>query len=236
MRRNWISALSLSFCLLFSSITAQADEVGDAKQQLRSIISNLEYIKQSGLHMQDIGRIFILQQSAQTVLTSVEEKGLGNLRTLNLYQQLIVKFRFSTQFFEFIRTLNTEKRIADTLTTINQIREQRGFDDDPYSKILKSNLEQIHNSLLQLARHESTPSELKKRLQELTPRFGAAIAVADQGDRPKAFAIAIELHRAVRDLYPALQGLSSSPTAFRFVLEIMGLNEFVAEYSQVDRQ
>lgn len=215
---------------------AQANEVENAKRQLQRVLTNLDHIKRSGLHVQDEGRVFILERSVNEVLAAVNEKGIGNLRTLNLYQQLIVKFRFSNQFFEFIRTGQTEKQIADTLELMAKIREERGFDDDPYSKVLKSNLEQIHNSLAQIARMDGTPQETKKRIQALTPKFGAAIAVADQGDRPKAFAQAIELYSTVKDLYGALQQLSGNPAAFRLVLEVMGLNEFVAEYSQVERR
>lgn len=224
--------------LLFLAIQvpAQANEVENAKHQLGQILANLDHIKKSGLHMQDEGRIFILERGVNEVLASVNEKGIGNLRTLNLYQQLIVKFRFSIQFFEFIRTIQTEKQIAHTLELMQKIREERGFDDDPYSKVLKSNLEQIHNSLVQIARMNNTPSDIQKRIQALTPQFGAAIAIADQGDRPKAFDKAIELYRSVKDLYGALQQLSSDPAAFRLALEVMGLNEFVAEYSQVERR
>lgn len=227
--------LALMFALVLP-VMAQANEVENAKRQLGQILANLDHIKKSGLHMQDEGRIFILERSVNDVLSSVNEKGIGNLRTLNLYQQLIVKFRFSIQFFEFIRTMQTENQIAQTLELVQKIREERGFDDDPYSKVLKSNLEQIHNSLVQIARMNDTPSEIKQRIQALTPAFGGAIAIADQGDRPKAFDKAIELYRSVKDLYGALQQLSSNPAAFRLVLEVMGLNEFVAEYSQVERR
>lgn len=215
--------------------SVRADEVSNAGAQLRQVVGNLDAIEASGLHMNDVGRIYILRLATQNVLGSIAEKGLGNLRTLNLYQQMIVKFRFSTQFFEFIRTRNTEGKIAETLQIVAKIREERGFDDDPYSKILKSNLEQIHNSVVQLAKMKETSEDLRVRLQALVPQLGSAIAIADQGDRPRAFAQAVEIHRTLRSIYPELHQLSGSPAAFRYVLEIMGLSEFIAEYSQVDR-
>ncbi|MCM2323702.1 MAG: hypothetical protein NDJ90_10620 [Oligoflexia bacterium] len=239
--KKLIHALFLSLSLVLAAplaldaSAARADEVATANQQLKRIISNLEAVQAAGLHMNDLGRIYILQQSARNVLTSLEQKGLGNLQTLNLYQQLIVKFRFSAQFFEFIRTRQTDPQITDTLTIVAKIREERGFDDDPYSKILKSNLEQIHASVVQLIKMRETSADLRVRLQALVPQLGSAIAIADQGDRPRAFAQAIEIHQTLRGMYPEMHQLSGSPAAFRYVLEIMGLSEFIAEYSQVDR-
>jgi len=222
------------FCVSLPSISS-ADEVKEAKTQLQEISEQLEFIRKTGMHLQDEGRIYILQQVVTAVKNSIEEKGIGNVRTLNFYQQLIIKFRFSTQFFEFVRTTSTEKQIANILSAVKDIREKRGFDDDPYSKILKSNLEQMFNSLTQLARASSTPSNIKQQIRALTPLFGVAIALADQGDRPKAFAKATEIFQSLRSMYGALQSLSGSPAAFRYVLEVMGLNEFIGEYSQVER-
>lgn len=230
------NSLALLLGIFFSiAIPAYADEVANAHEQLQQIAEQLNYVRKTGLHLQDEGRIYILQKVVSDVDASIAEKGLGNLRTLNLYQQLIVKFRFSTQFFEFVRTISTEKQITSMLALVNKIREERGFDDDPYSKILKSNLEQMFSSLTLVARMDSTPADIKKRIQSLTPAFGAAIALADQGDRPKAFARSVEIYKTLKDMYGALQSLSASPDAFRYVLEVMGLNEFIAEYSQLDR-
>ncbi len=234
MKAKIITSMLLAAIIAFAALTANADEVTTAKNQLETILKNLDYVKNNGLHIQDTGRIYILQQSTNEVLQSLNEKGLGNLQTLNKYQYLIVRFRFSTQFFEFIRTVRTEKAIADTLNLMTEIRKERGFDDEPYSKILRGNLQQMWNSLRQIAKSDATPDEIKTRINALTTDFGNAIALADQGDRPKAFEKSTALFYKVRDLYGALQSLAGSPDIFRYGLEVMGLNEFVGEYAQVE--
>lgn len=231
--RRMITSLLLALAV---ALPAHANEVTTAKKQLDAVIANLEFVKREGLHLMDEGRLFILQDAAQKVAKLIQERGLANTVTMNAYQQLIVKFRFSTQFFEFIRTKKTEARIADTLNIVAKIRQERGFDDEPYTKILKSNLTQIKESLDQVAKASRTPEETRRRIQALTLDFGNAIAVADQGDRPKAFEQAISLHRKLKDLYGALQALAGDQNTFRFVLEVMGLNEFVAEYAQLERE
>ncbi|NUM89426.1 MAG: hypothetical protein HUU37_09505 [Bdellovibrionales bacterium] len=231
MRRIILLLLALAIPSL-----ARANEVDTAKKQLDIVIANLEFVKKEGLHLMDEGRLYILQDAALKVSKFIQDRGLANTVTMNAYQQLIVKFRFSTQFFEFVRTKKTEAKIGETLDIVAKIRQERGFDDEPYTKILKSNLNQIKESLDQIAQASRTPDETRRRIRALTLDFGRAIAVADQGDRPKAFEQAIALHYKLKDLYGALQALVGDQNTFRFVLEVLGLNEFVAEYAQLERE
>lgn len=69
----------------------------------------------------------------------------------------------------------------------------------------------------------------------LVPLFNDAIYEADQGDRPQAFTKAEIAFRAMKDNYGLLQEMSSSPNAFRFVMEILGFNEIIGRYCQVGR-
>lgn len=216
--------------------TNPPSEVDVAKQQLDILETNLDYIRANALHVLDEGRIYILQKSVKDTKAMVESRGLGNLGTLGQYQQLMERFRFSQQFFEFIRTTNTEKRIAEMLITIRRIREHRGFDEYPYGQLLKSNLDQLHASLAAITKQDATPSATKDMIKRLAGQLGDATAEAMNGDRPRAFEKAKGIYLSVRTMYPTLQQLSYSPTTFRYVLEVMGLNELLAERVQYESE
>jgi hypothetical protein len=204
-----------------------------AQDQLTSLTSLLDQITQQGLQQADEGRILILKQAAQKVLDSLSTKGLGNMQTINRYQELIVKFRYSAQFFQFIRTQSTEDAIKQVLATVEQIRKDRGFDDTPYTQFLKSNLSEMVNAIRMLLKDPVLEPAVGQKLKALLPLFADAIAQGDQGDRPHAFAAATEVFKQMRGLYPTLQTLHASQPSSQLALEIMGLNEMVGEYAQV---
>jgi len=233
--RFYLGVAVLAATLLGSGgVVAAPYDVSTAIRHLNTILDDLHVVSQN-IHRQDEGRVFIIEKTIRTVLHSVETEGL-RFSTMHLYQNLIVRFRYSEQFFDFIRTVRTKAAIEEILETVRNIRIAVGLDDDPYSKILKANLSQIKTSVDALLGLDNriVGEPMRSRLQDLIGKLGYAVAIADQGDRPKAFKAATEAYHAIKDMYPMFQAVAISSPAFSYTLEIMGVNEFIAEYAQIE--
>lgn len=132
MRKLVNKQLLIVLAILFASgpIHSWAGEVDDAKAQLQKITQDLEFIKSQGLHFVDEGSIFMLENSVNDVLKSIDEHhGVGNVPTLNMYQRMNAYFTLLNMkvFFDFIMTKATAPQIADIWTIVNQIQVQKGF-------------------------------------------------------------------------------------------------------------
>lgn len=211
-----------------------ADEVADAKAQLHRQLLILEKIEPF-VEQHDLGRLFILRQASQRVLSSIAASGLAHMKTLREYQTLIVTYRYSNAYFKKIGSQFNQGRIAELLRLVDRIIEDRGFDDSPYTQIIASVFTQIRTLLLELSKL-SVPDSLKAKIQALMPDFGNVLALAKQGDRPRAFEAATALYRKLRTLNPELNDASVSKVALESVLQVQGLNDFYAEYAQVEQE
>ena len=154
------------------------------------------------------------------------------MATFNAYKQQDVQYRYSTLFFEFIRTTKTEKSIAELLLLVTQIRQKLQLDEDPYNKILASNFKQLRDSMEALKKLSEIPDLLLAEFPKILVLIGLAESLSlGEGDRPKAFKAAREAYWPLLDLYPQLQAITSK-AGYALVLEILGLNEFIGEYAQ----
>ncbi len=193
-----------------------------------------------------MARVLVVKNSAQAVVNDMEK----NLRegrkevtfqTLRLVQNLIVQYRFSQVFFGWtvprsITSIYTEATAAqlNSLKSLSEaIVSEYGYDDSPYTQITANTFRQMQRLLKQL---EDLPLDksLKAQLRALWPPIGETIAVAEQGDRPKAFEKAVVVIRLLRALYPLFGEISSSDAGFPMIMELQGLAEFYAEFAQMD--
>lgn len=228
---------ALFVCLVFvTPVSAAGDsEVTEAKLQLNQEIRLLTHMQRL-VERHQLARLFVLKKSAENVLESIDKFGISNMQTMRKYQELIVAYRFSLAFFQEIETEDTRDEIAQVLQLNDQISTARGFDDSPYTQLTGSVFNQMHQLVLQLSDNNTSVSpELKQKLSDLKAPLGQVIAVAKEGDRPKTFDAAIPVYRRIEALYPDFNLIMSSHSAFNLVLEIQGLNEFYAEYAQINR-
>src|SRR5262249_9934481 len=77
-------------------------------------------------------------------------------------------------------------------------------------------------------------SEMRRLMDAFTKPLADAIVTAGQGDRPLTFAAGRIVYDAVAALYPTLDEIERSSSAFETIVEIEGLNEFYREHAQID--
>lgn len=207
---------------------AIAYDAEEAKADLNSILEDTATIKVTGLHQQHEGRILILEQAANNVLTTIEEFGVISMKTFNSYQFLEVRFRYSSQFFEFIRTHQSEVTIVHLLETVDRVRKTLGLEE--LQKILHANLDQMRRTLALIVGDPTTPEETAKALVATYPALGDALSKSEDGDRPKGFEATKNFYYLFKETYPLLQELGG--TGFPAALELMGLSEFLGEFCQ----
>lgn len=227
----WIrlTALGGAFAL-FAWATVPRD-AAVVRADLDQLLLDLERARETA-HVQDEGRLFVLEKLTRDLRESLSTRGLGHAATTRLTHQLILRFRHSDRFFVFIRTGRNGAALDAAQARVAALRQDVGFDEEPFAQVVRSSLEQIHASVAELLRRGELPPALESGLRALVPKLGAAIAVARQGDRPQAFAQASSLHAEIRALYPQLQGLANRSPSYELVLEILGVNEFLGEYAQ----
>ena len=217
-------------CLLFFS-HAFAGEVETAQDQLQSQKQIFAVISPT-LERVDLGRLRFIESLVDKVRSSIRANGLAHMETIRNYQELIVAYRFSADFFQKITTGKTQASIAQLLKISDTIASERGFDDSPYTQLIASIFSQLKKLTDDLKKADLSP-ELGQALTDLLTPMGETIAVAKQGDRPKAFAQGDALYLKIRALYPEFDHLSENSEVFQTVISIQGLNEFYGEYAQV---
>lgn len=220
------------------------------EQQAKSILENqlvlLDKIEPT-VERLDLARIIVIRISINTVLNNITSNTAQNLspitfETMRLVQNLIIKYKFSHVFFGWeetpspfsIYTLITRSELLELKSIYEKMVIVFGFDASPYTTITSNTFQQMKKLLDDI---EKIPSDetLKSKLRSYWPLIGRTIAIAEQGDRPCAFALASKVIHEIRKLYPSFNEMSDSSAAFDLILEFQGLTEFYAEFSQIDR-
>lgn len=230
-----LAAIFLLLSFLLNSQNLQAnDEYARAEQQLERMNVILDELSFS-LEREDLARLYVLQQAPKRVQDVMKIKGLANMATIREYQVLIVTFRFSHNFFSRVETTHNESLLRELLDINTAIIEERGFDDSPYTQLILSSFQQIHQLMSDLVSMD-IPNSLRSSVEDIIPDVGLLLAVAKQGDRPRAFDSGKSLYPKIRALYPEFAKVAASNNAFQTTLAIQGLNEFFAEYAQIEDQ
>lgn len=227
--------LLISIALLAASFGHAAnDEVAYAKRQLErqlNLMTNMEQF----IERPDLARLFVLKSGVMRTAASVNQLGLSHMTTMREYQNQIVAFRFSKAYFRQISSKRAAANIAELVKLNDEIVALRGFDDSPYTKITSSTFNQMYQLTLQLlGKGPVISDQLSVKLNALKPLFGRVLSVAAEGDRPTTFREAGIVYKSIKDLYPEFNKIMSSHVAFNIVLEIQGLNEFYAEFAQIN--
>ncbi|MFM8315859.1 MAG: hypothetical protein ACKOA8_16380, partial [Deltaproteobacteria bacterium] len=216
-----------------SSIAHSFDEVSLAIEQLDRAVYLIEGIQRPAEQL-DKARLGFIKRNALMVKSSVQEKGLAHAATMRSYQQLIVAFRYSSSFLKQLATEYSGEAIKELVDIHEAIVKARGFDDTPYTQITANVFGEMYQLVKQLSTVSVLPAGLKPKLDALIPKIGNVIAIAKQGDRPKTFKAAVPLSQEITALYGDLGKVQHANSAFDIVLDIQGLNEFYAEFAQIE--
>lgn len=222
--------LMLFYCLVGIS---SPDEVRKAQAQLDRGLVLLDSLAPVAERV-EAARINFIRRKLGSVKTAIETNGLAHAGTMRSYQDLIVAFKYSNSFLKQMESDSTKEALRELKLLSEEIREDRGFDDTPYTQITASVFSEMYQRVNQLKSLANLPEDLVSELDRLVPELGNVIALAKQGDRPRTFDAAIPVSRKITALYSQLDRIQQSNPAFDVVLDLQGLNEFYAEYAQIE--
>jgi hypothetical protein len=242
--KNWIGSLFV-FVLALSASAAPgpADETLDTFYQQIKLIDDLTDTAQRD----DLPSVLAVRNMITAIISEVQanrqshKKKDVTFHTQTLIQALMIQYRFSSVLFGWteprsllsIYTDDTADTLARLKAQTESVNEEYAFNEAPYTTITANTFRQMHTLFLQIETLEMDPN-LKAQLVALKAPIGDAIAVAEQGDRPKAYAAAMPIVTKIRDLYPAFDAVATAQAGFMTVLELKGLNEFYAEFAQME--
>ncbi|MGZ6478686.1 MAG: hypothetical protein ACXWQE_05250 [Bdellovibrionales bacterium] len=234
--------------LTLTCATSLADENKPAADTTKSFYRQVELIQamQPYVERVDLARLLLIKTSVTNVIQNIESNAAAGknpvtMETMRLLQNVIVQYRFSSIFFGWQDPIPVNSIyapiIADKLHELHKLAKdlegEYGFDDSPYTQITAQTFQQIHK-LLQQLETLPIPDYLKSDLRKLWPAVGETVAIALQGDRPKAFEKAVVIIGDIRKHYPEFNQIASSAAGFSLVMELQGLAEFYAEYAQMN--
>lgn len=240
---------SLIFLL---SYTATADQVSrpltGASANTEMFYLQLDEINEISQFVDriDLARLYSIRVQVEGIIQDMEENVKAdrqeiNFSTLRKIQNLIVQYRFSHVFFGWstprspvsIFTVATAQSLERLRELQEHVQKEYGYDDSPYTQITSNSFRQMQKLMLQL---EDLPIDplLKSKLRDNWRLVGEVIAIAEQGDRPLAFAKAIPCIDQLRKFYPLFDQVLTTHAGFPIVLELQGLIEFYADYAQIE--
>lgn len=238
-----LSTLLLAAFLIFPTSVQATDEgvVINLEQQINILNTLSPFVERI-----DQARLLVIKNSVKVVLEDIQNnlsqsRPTTTFQTIRLLQNLIIQYRFSTAFFGWstpisitsIYSPSIEEYLNELKALSKNIEKNFGLDDSPYTQITANTFKQMQKLLKQL---ETLPlnDNFKKDLRLLWRPIGETIAIAEQGDRPRAFEKAKIVIEDLRRLYPQFDKVSASAAGFTNVLELQGLAEFYAEFAQMD--
>lgn len=174
--------------------------------------------------------ILTVVNDALTTINSHEN--IANYESVQSIQNVVLTFRYSTSFFEQIRSDLLSKRIDEAQNINETLAKDFGFDAAEGATIVALILKQEHSIVSELL-DSDMPSDLRSDVSALLPVLGRALAISSTGDRPNAYAAADDVYNKISALYDRFAKISISQSAFSVVQELVQLNEFYASYGQV---
>jgi hypothetical protein len=188
---------------------------------------------------EELGSLFLLTKSTKMVLEAIQEKGFLHQATLQFFHSSSFNYYYSSVFFKQTAPDEVSEKVLELLKIANDIRKALGFDEShrPFvTKNIEDIFRKIHMQILALKKKPITTA-LVKQLDDLDVSIGKLIAVAAvDGDRPVAFEQGDRVSEKITNLYPVLEVLQVGDLYFDEVLEIRGLNETYALYSQIEKR
>ena len=98
--KNLFLTLILCFSVTGFANNQQPETAEDASFALENLQEDLNVLKYYAERI-DLGRILVLEKRISQTNQIVKAKGLGNLVTLNSYQELVLSFKYSEAFFKY---------------------------------------------------------------------------------------------------------------------------------------
>lgn len=185
-------------------------------------------------------RMKMINLYVEKVLIALEnpQLGLGHKETLEAFMDLINALDAAESYFRTLSdNFSRDNVMTDSLARVVQIKNDLakayGFDRSTYTLNINRLLSQMKVLFDELAKQQ-IPDALQKKLNQMIPTLGFAVATSAAGDRPKAFKAAEPIALEVKKLYENFNALSSAKDAFNTALMIQFLNERLLDYGQYE--
>ena len=218
------------FSIIISSV--YSSELDDSLNLLQKQNELLKDLKEE-IEYFDTGRVILLEKAVYEVTTSIKANGFVNMQTLFAYQNLVIKFNYSTDFFRTVTSVQNQNIIKQLLINAGSIARNIGMNDLNYPTIIFSTFKQVTTLLNELKKDENLPKNIQDLIAIINPQIGKLLSNASNGDRPMAFAAGNEIYDIVKNnLYDHFYALQESEVAFSTIIEIYGLMDYYNEFSQ----
>lgn len=229
--KNLFLTLILCFSVAGFANNQQPETTEDASFALENLQEDLNVLKYYAERI-DLGRILVLEKRISQTNQIVKAKGLGNLVTLNSYQELVLSFKYSEAFMKAISTKMNQASVVTLKNKVDAIAKSRGFDQSMNSQLVSGILNQVYQLTQQLQGQQISENLIRWMKQDLAHKLGSAIASARaNGDVPSSFTAANQIYTEVASHYNELYQINFKSPAYNMVTELMGLMEFYRDIS-----
>ena len=180
----------------------------------------------------DLPRLRNLQAALADALQKLSTLGIVNRESIQAIQRVVLVYRYSESYLKSISSQLIAPQILRINALIQVLSKRHGFDEVQGSNLIEIMTKQMATLVEQLLKN-SEDSELTRDLSALKIKIGEAQAVAELGDRPRAFRAGDQAYHSLTLLYSRLFGIQVSDNSFNTARELIELNEFYGHYSQI---
>ncbi len=220
---------------LFFSLSASAQVLNtkDPRPALNREIQLLSQIE-SYVDKVELIRVSMIKKTLKDALETIRSNSnIAHRESVQAVQQSILVIRYSSSFFEQIKSTFLNKAIGEIQASTQKLATDFGFDLAEGSNIVELIFRQSYIILTQL-QDADIPTALKSEIDKIIPIVGRAIAISSTGDRPNAYKAGDDVYFKIKTLYDAFNKISLSQSSFSLVQELVELNEFYSNYAQVN--
>lgn len=218
-----ISKLVLFFIIICQPIFVCANELSRSYEQIEILKEQISVLKYSS-ERTERGRLIVLEKKVLALEKQIKNDGLGNMKTVFLYQDMVFAFRYSESFLDSIATQVTQSYLESLKKTIDQIITEKGFESDLTSSMVANLISQVENLLRQIST-EQIPTELQNFINYLLAKeIGPALAHAKvHKDVKSTYFMFDSTTKVISSNYKLFESVSSSSKAYEIITELMGL-------------
>lgn len=226
--------LVVAIAFLFSlSAIAQVITAKDPRPTLKRQLQILDSVSKY-LDKTELPRLKTINKVVEEAMTAINSHtNIAHRESVQAVQRVVLVFRYSMTFFDQIKSELLASQIGELQKHTDTLSTDFGFDLAEGTNIVELILRQVHSISTQLLEAD-LPQEIRQDVSALLPVLGRAIAVATTGDRPNAYAAGDEVYMKISALYEKFNKVSISQSGFSLIQELVELNEFYANYAQIN--
>lgn len=228
----------LSITLLISTLVAapnaRAFVVVAPSEVLTQLIRQSIYLKAllPMVESQDLPRVRHLLQLNIKAAGSLDTLGPLHQQTQEAMQIWAIAFSYSRAFWKSIESERGAVAIEAINAASDKIMAKSGLRAEAGSHVTQGLFRQMTETLAALEKL-ALPENLRPTIVELKSAFGRVLAIADAGDRPQTFAVAIPASQKLDAALEKLLILLTSSSTSEGVLQLQTLNELFKEFAQI---